>query len=111
MGHVLPQDALNVVQGELPRGQSLLLIDEIMDPSGVVRARVAKESSPRGICVAPLGWVTAMRDGEAKLRGCRLRRGIASRCFSWLDSLSRRVRGRVRLTVRDGCIIYGPQPD
>ena len=21
------------------------------------------------------------------------------------------VRGRVRLTVRDGCIIYGPQPD
>ena len=55
-------------KGELPRGQCLLLIDELMDPSGVVRARVARESSPRGICVAPLGWVTALRDGEAKLK-------------------------------------------
>lgn len=54
-------------KGELPRGQCLVLLDEITDPSGVVRARVAKESSPRGVRVLPLGWVTAVKDGEQKL--------------------------------------------
>ena len=34
---------------------------------GVIRCHVGKDSSPRGVAVHSLGWVTAAKDGELKL--------------------------------------------
>ena len=52
--------------GDVPRGAALLVVDEDL-VDGVIRCKVAKDSTPRGICVAPIGWVTAVKDGELKL--------------------------------------------
>ena len=42
-------------------------MNEIEVGGGVVRARVGLDSSPRGMAVNVLGWVTALKDGERKL--------------------------------------------
>ena len=40
-------------KGDLARGEPLLLLEEMIDPSGVVRAKVAKDSTPRGVSLRP----------------------------------------------------------
>ena len=61
---------------ELPTGTALVILDrlEIESQSSpaasstvVVRAKVALESFPRGVSVEPVGWVTAVKDGLARL--------------------------------------------
>lgn len=54
-------------KGNVRRGEAVLLLDEIRELNGTVRARIARESSPRGLCVETLGWVTMEKDGELKL--------------------------------------------
>ena len=52
--------------GDIPRGTMILVVDEDL-VGNVIRCQVGKDSSPRGVCVHNLGWVTAARDGELKL--------------------------------------------
>ena len=52
---------------DIPEGSGLLVLNETEHEDGVIRARIGKDSSPRGVCVHPLGWVTSVRDGEMKL--------------------------------------------
>ena len=51
-------------RGELAAGSAVLLLKEVENADGVVRAAVATESSPRGVMIDPLGWVTSFKDGE-----------------------------------------------
>jgi len=52
--------------GDIAAGTRLIVLEErIVD--GVVRARVGRDSTPRGLAVISLGWVTAMKDGDTKL--------------------------------------------
>lgn len=52
--------------GDIAAGTRLIILEErIVD--GVVRARVGRDSTPRGLAVISLGWVTAMKDGDTKL--------------------------------------------
>lgn len=53
--------------GSLLPGRGVLILEENVMPDGSKRTRVGKESSPRGFAVEPLGWVTSIKDGEAKL--------------------------------------------
>ena len=53
--------------GDLLSGVEVLILDQTLLKSGVTRARVGVDSSPRGVCVNPMGWVTAEKDGEIKL--------------------------------------------
>ena len=64
--------------GDIVTGKELVvmeLVDLATEPLarqhggavGDVRARVGKDSTPRGIALVPLGWVTAVKDGEDKL--------------------------------------------
>lgn len=52
---------------ELERGSHVLMLEQVGLESGDVRARVGRDSTPRGLCVNPVGWVTARKDGESKL--------------------------------------------
>ena len=61
IGEVLPGSALVVIE------ELMLVLEESPDDSGIGRARVGKESWPRGVTVEPLGWVTSLRDGDQKL--------------------------------------------
>ena len=51
---------------DITAGASVLIVDSVESPScrGVVRAKIAVESSPRGVAVLPLGWVTAHKEGD-----------------------------------------------
>ena len=50
---------------DIPEGSALLVLMEQRDKNtGVVRAKVGLDSSPRGVAVTPVGWVTAEKDGE-----------------------------------------------
>ena len=53
--------------GDIRAGTSHLLVLEQTVVDGVVRARIGKDSTPRGLAVISLGWVTAVKDGEVKL--------------------------------------------
>ena len=44
----------------------LQVVDEDL-VDGVIRCHVGKDSSPRGVAVHNLGWVTAAKDGELKV--------------------------------------------
>ena len=52
--------------GDIKAETSLVVFEECY-VEGVLRARVGKDSTPRGVCAQSLGWVTAMKDGEVKL--------------------------------------------
>lgn len=56
--------------GDLLPGEPLLVLEELCFEQpfdGLVRARVGRDSTPRGVCVNPIGWVTTFKDGESKL--------------------------------------------
>ena len=56
--------------GDLMPGAPLIVMEELCvdgDSEGVLRARVGKDSTPRGVCINPIGWVTTFKDGESKL--------------------------------------------
>ena len=52
--------------GDVTRGKVLLVVDEDL-VDGVIRCHLGKDSSPRGVAVHNVGWVTAAKDGELKL--------------------------------------------
>ena len=53
---------------DITAGASVLVVDTVESPSSrTVRAKIAVGSSPRGVCVLPLGWVTAHKEGDQKL--------------------------------------------
>ena len=52
--------------GNVYAGTSVLVLEE-RAVEDVVRARIAVDSTPRGVAVHSLGWVTALKDGESKL--------------------------------------------
>jgi Ca2+-binding EF-hand superfamily protein len=54
---------------DLPAGSPIMVLEEMKMDDGVVRARVGIDSSPRGVAVHAIGWVTAVKDGETKLHG------------------------------------------
>ena len=54
-------------KGNIMAGRVLLFIDEKVIDTGDVRVRVGVDSSPRGVAIKPLGWVTAIKDGDNKL--------------------------------------------
>lgn len=59
--------------GHLPLGRAILVLEEITLEDGLtVRSRVAQESSPRGVAVEHIGWITSTRPGiygpETKLQ-------------------------------------------
>lgn len=56
--------------GDITRGAMLQVVDEDL-VDGVIRCHVGKDSSPRGVAVHNLGWVTAAKDGELKLTPIR----------------------------------------
>ena len=50
---------------DIPEGATLIVLHEARnDETGVVRAKVGIDSSPRGLAIKMLGWVTAEKDGE-----------------------------------------------
>ena len=58
--------------GETARGSEVLVIDDeiVVDEAAgcmVVRCKIAQDSTPRGVLVHTLGWVTAAKEGELKL--------------------------------------------
>ena len=52
--------------GDIFEGKEIIVMEEV-EIDGVVRAKVGKDSTPRGIALHPLGWVTALKEGEEKL--------------------------------------------
>lgn len=54
---------------DLPLGTTVMVLEETDLGGGVVRAKVGIDSSPRGVAVHALGWVTVIKDGESKLFG------------------------------------------
>lgn len=58
--------------GWLNLGKAVFVVEEETWENGTVRSRVAQESSPRGIAVDHIGWVTSSKRGiygpESKLK-------------------------------------------
>ena len=52
---------------DLPAGTHVVVLEQMAFEDGCVRAKVGIDSSPRGVAVHALGWVTSLKDGEAKL--------------------------------------------
>lgn len=55
---------------EVERGKVVLVIDEDLvtdEDQDIVRCRIGVDTTPRGVGVQKVGWVTAMREGELKL--------------------------------------------
>lgn len=52
--------------GDIPAGRHLIVLEEA-EVEGTVRVRVGNDSTPRGVIVHSLGWVTAVKDGEWKV--------------------------------------------
>ena len=52
--------------GDVARGAVVLVVDEDL-VDGVVRCKIGSDSTPRGVAVHNMGWVTAAREGELKL--------------------------------------------
>ena len=79
--------------GEIVAGTPLDLLEEA-DVDGCFRARVGRDSTPRGIVCHTLGWVTAFKDGERKLYAVGGVPGV--------DSMAARIASRrqQRLTER-----------
>lgn len=96
--------------GDLPAGKEIIIINRQQTEDGVERVRVGQDSSPRGIAVHNLGWVTALKDGERKLttvleRGGSPRhhvRGFIEGMDNLGDSVAQRIalRRRKRLHAR-----------
>ena len=53
--------------GDLLRGVEVLMLEQVQTDNGDVRARVGRDSTPRGLCAVPMGWVTAKKAGDLKL--------------------------------------------
>ena len=58
--------------GEAARGSEVLVVDDeiVVDEEAgcvVVRCKIAQDSTPRGVALHPLGWVTAAKEGDLKL--------------------------------------------
>ena len=52
--------------GNLPLGRAVIVLEELTleGKDGLtVRSRVAQESSPRGVAVEHIGWITSTRPG------------------------------------------------
>ena len=54
--------------GQLSAGKPVLLLDKQVLGDGTWRAKIGRESSPRGAVVDHLGWITSEKRGEAKLQ-------------------------------------------
>ena len=63
-GHELESDRV----GNLLEGTPVLVLEEQTLRDGTVRSRVGKESSPRGVVVDTIGWITSVKEGKGKLR-------------------------------------------
>ena len=53
--------------GDIKSGTFVTVLEEIRLDNHDIRARVGKDTSPRGLGGFDLGWVTAVKDGESKL--------------------------------------------
>ena len=54
--------------GNLVHGKTVLVLEQRTLDDGTVRARIGKMSSPRGLLVDSLGWVTCRKEAEEKLQ-------------------------------------------
>jgi hypothetical protein len=86
---------------DVPIGKTLVILEERVQEDGVVRARIGLDSSPRGLALIKVGWVTAEKDGELKLAALISNRGehaVPSTSVSpgaaSVDSLASRVAHR-----------------
>ena len=62
--------------GNLLAGSEVIVLEEFTLEDGVVRARIGYDSTPRGLCVVPRGWVTTEKEGETKLTYARVLREV-----------------------------------
>lgn len=53
--------------GNLLRGVEVLMMEQVTAGNGDVRVRIGRDSSPRGLCVNHMGWVTAKKGDSSKL--------------------------------------------
>ena len=53
--------------GDVKMGTSVTVLEEQTLKNGDIRARIGKDTSPRGVGGFDLGWVTAVKDAESKL--------------------------------------------
>ena len=73
--------------GDLMRGRDdLVVLDEKLDAHGNLRARVGKDSTPRGVAVYPIGWVTAVKDGVEKIETVLERANTRRDLQSWMKA-------------------------
>ena len=54
--------------GNVLMGRMVILIEEKVLGDGTTRARVGKDSSPRGAVMEPIGWITSVKDGKHGLK-------------------------------------------
>ena len=71
-------------------GEYASLMEQRDENTGVVRAKVGLDSSPRGVAVTPVGWVTAEKDGERILHPISAGEAIATQH----DSMAKRIARR-----------------
>ena len=81
---------------DIPAGSRILVLDQMTGEDGCVRARVGIDSSPRGVAVHVLGWVTSLKDGEDKLISAD-----AAGCDDIVDSMAARIAARRQSQARD----------
>lgn len=81
---------------DLPAGSPIMILEEMLLDDGVVRARIGVDSSPRGVAVHTVGWVTAVRDGESKLLGMDGSSPTGSSRSPTGDSMAARIAARRR---------------
>ena len=101
-GHTLDSRKLGNVY---PGTKKLLVLDEVTAADGSVRAHIGKDSSPRGLIIDKLGWVTAYKEGEWILtppgESAAPDRTTAMRDDVVHDSLASRIAARRQLRVNE----------
>ena len=97
---------------ELRRGEVLVVVEEAVTEEGEHRARVARDSSPRGLAVHPIGWVTSFKDGEQKLIGLDDEELPPSSApvRSREESMASRIAKRRQQTARERLRSHGLEP-
>ena len=70
---------------DLHNSQLVIVCEEVTLDNGDVRARLVKDSDPRGVGFHPLGWVTSVKNGETKLAMLTATEQAPARALSMLS--------------------------
>ena len=79
--------------GTLLTGKMVILIEDQVLGDGSTRTRVGKDSSPRGVVMEPLGWITSIKDGK---HGLKKTTAVEHRTDSMASRIAQRRMERAR---------------